>query len=219
MKQHSITYTNIHEAVFAALGLFLILFLAGCPDKPEEDYSVSLITIYNVPLKIPVKDNAAEANSTLKMYLIATNSLSYEVPYQCKGVVWMSLDSESTTKNQAFRNKVTVNEANNTYTVKMQLLKPNPGWGTAGYNWNYNLDTGFWSGTANFFTVLISPDTTVPHGVNAVWIKAGYTLNKGKLNIDWDKLINSRSPGPITEKQINDLYRDIITNDPEVITN
>lgn len=204
------------------LCLLFVLCLAGCPEKPEDDYSIGRITIINIPMEIPVRFNTTVKNPTYKAYIFASDTTSIDDPYVTKGVVW--LDSRDNAKNTARNGSVTKNEENNTYTVTMQLQKPNPGFNAEGQivnsvsYWDPNLITENWSDTANFFTVILSPQDTVGHKVNAIWIKGGYTLNKGKSIMDWEKLINSRIPGPMDEAQINAIYGNSITDDQDIAT-
>jgi len=153
-----------------AFTLFLCVFFAACDDGKEEDYSISEITITGIPKKIPVFNNDNDLNDTYKVYLNASNTQSENDPPVAKGVAKISDGTLSGDK----------------YTVTIKLQKPNPA-----DNKDPTLDTGSWSGTANYFSVVISPQD-VSAGVETIWAKAGLTLNNGKKNSAWDSLMDFR---------------------------
>jgi hypothetical protein len=188
-----------------AIALFLCVFFAGCDDgNNEEGYSIGEITIYNIPAQIPVFDNEAVSVPAFKIYLNASNTQSENDPPAAKGLA--KLSEEGTL-------------ADGKYTVTIKLQKPNP----SGEE-DPNADTGSWSGTANYFSVMISPANITEYGVKAVWVKAGTTLNKGKKNCDWDSLkpdfrtLIREDPDDKMEfaKKANALYTDIVCKDPDI---
>jgi len=188
-----------------AITLSFCVFFAACEDSQEEDYSISEITIYNIPEEIPVFGGDTDSVPAFKIYLNASNSQSETDPPAAKAVA-----------------KVTEGKLENgKYTVTIQLQKPNPP-----DKEDPNLDTGSWSGTASYFSITISPQDVSAHGVNAIWVKAGTTLNKGKKSCDW----NSRSLMDFRELIKNDpedrmgfakkataLFTDIVCKDPDII--
>ena len=178
----------------ALFSIITILCLSGCPQNAEEDISIGEITIFNIPAEVPVKGKST-SSPVFKVYLNASDSQSEFDPSVARGLTLISQGTLDSNKN--------------TYTVTIKLIKPNPE-----NNMDPDLKTDPWSGTANYFSVMISPKSVKGEGENAVWIKGGYTLTKGKANCDWDSLINFREttlPG-IPEKA-SALYRDIILND------
>jgi len=183
---------------FAAVCLLFALCFAGCgEDKPEGDYSVSAITIHNIPLQIPVRYNETEKNDTFKVYLLASNSMNPDDLPVAKGLVTVTPD---------------MLVDGTSYTVTIDLQKPNAKRGD-----DPNLPTGPWSGTASFFSIVISPKPA--DKVEDIWVKAGMTLNKGKENMDWggSGLLDSRSSGSlITPKQVDALYKEVVSLDPEI---
>jgi hypothetical protein len=200
-----------NTALLMVISLSLVLLFAGCPEEPEEDLGIGEITRTGIPAAIPVWDKAnkkdrddIEPNDTFKVYLNASNSMSPSVAPEAKGLIKVSPE---TLQNDG------------THTVTMRLQNPNPGFGKPEYNTNPNLDTGSWSGTASFFSITICPRDTVPNGIDAIWTRAGYTLNKGKKTIAWNGLsVNFRTSTIVTPSQINALYDDIVCKDPEIIT-
>jgi len=184
-------------AFFLLTGLSLLLFLA-CEEEPttqEENMSISEITIYNIPANIPVKGNTSVTNEAFKIYLNASNSQDPTVPPVAKGVAKLSAGTKNGEK----------------YSITIKLQKPN----TASDK-NPNTDTGSWSGTANYFSIMISPQSVVSDGINAVWMRAGMTLNKGKKECNWETLIDSRTNPLVKPEQIQALYNDIILNDGDI---
>jgi hypothetical protein len=151
-----------------AVTLFLLVFFTGCDE--EEDYSVGAITITGIPEEIPVMGNENVRNKTYKVYLNASNSQSENDTPVAKGV---ALVSEGTLTGGK-------------YTVTIQLQNPNPP-----DNDDPTNNTGPWSGTANYFSIVISPQD-VSAGVETIWAKAGLALDKGKKNTAWDSLMDFR---------------------------
>ncbi|MDR2576360.1 MAG: hypothetical protein LBC52_07970 [Treponema sp.] len=182
--------------------LFFCVFFTGCDDNDqEEDYSIGEITIYNIPENIPVFDNEEVTAPVFKIYLNASNSQSENDPPAAKGVAEASKGTR----------------ANDKYSVTIQLQKPNPK-----DEPDPNFITAPWSGTASYFSVVISP-YDVTNGVNTIWAKAGTTLNKGKKSCDWESLMDFRAliksdPEDKMEfaKKTNALFTDIVCKDPDI---
>ena len=184
-------------AFFLLTGLSLLLFLA-CEEEPttqEENMSISEITIYNIPANIPVKGNTSVTNEAFKIYLNASNSQDPTVPPVAKGVARFSTGTNKDGK----------------YSIKIKLQKPN-----IPSDKDPNTNTGQWSGTANFFSVMICPQSVASDGINAIWMRAGMTLNKGRKECNWDSLFDSRTNSLVKPEQIQALYNDIILNDDEI---
>jgi len=186
-----------------AMILFFCAFFAGCDDNAqEEDISIGEITIYNIPENIPVFENDTVTVPAFKIYLNASNSQSEKDPPAAKGVAKVSEGKLE----------------NGKYTVTIQLKKPNPQ-----DELNPNFDTDPWFGTASYFSVVISPQDVAIHGVNAIWAKAGTTLNKGKKSCDWNNLMNfreliKRDPEDKMEfaKKTKALFTEIVCKDPDI---
>jgi hypothetical protein len=173
--------------------LFLCIFFTGCKEDPE-DYSISEINITGIPARIPEFKNESVLKNIYKVYLNASDSQSENDPPVAKGVKQITADM------------IRVGE---TYTVTINLQNPNPS-----NIKNPNLDTGSWSGTAKYFSVVLSPQD-VTGGVNTIWVKAGLTLDKEKKNCDWNSLMDLRIlPG--YSSKINALYKDIVCEDPTI---
>ena len=190
------------KTCIAVLSVLLILCVTACPE-PEEDYNIGEITIYNIPANIPVLGKSAIISPTFKVYLNASNS--------------MSADDEPEAKGLALISSGVSNAVSQTYSVTMQLQNPNPP-----DEPDPNYDTGPWSGTALFFSIMISPQYVTEDEDNIIWVKAGTTLDKGKSRIDWSAsppLINFRNPDlPGTfAGETRSLYEEIILKDDDII--
>jgi hypothetical protein len=181
-------------AFFLLISLSLFLFFGCEEDELEEDKDISEITITNLPASIPLA-NGSGSNIAFKIYLNASDSQDPTVPPVAKGVAKFS---DGTLKGEK-------------YSIKIKLQKPNPK-----SKKDPNLDTGSWSGTANYFSVMISPQSVAENGQDAVWIKAGMTLDKGKKEYSWDKLIDFRNSTLVNPDQAEALYKDIILEDPDI---
>jgi len=189
--------------------VLLCIFFTACEEE-EGDYSISEITIYNIPAKIPVNGNESEGNNTFKVYLNASNSKAAEDFPVAKGVAKISdgkLESDGKYKG--------------TYTVTIKLQKPNPKNGM-----DPNLPTGPWSGEASFFLIVLSPQSVpqnVTSGVNLIWAKTGFTLDIGKEKCDWeDKKIfinfrDSALAGAMgLDTKTQELFMGIVLQDPDI---
>jgi len=180
--------------------LFAAFCLAGCADEPEtaDAKSISKITITDIPVQIPIKDEAGE-NLTFKVYLNASNTDNANVPPVAKGTALIS--------------NGTLNKSNNTYSVTLQLQNPNP---ISEDDPDY--DSGSWSGTARYFSVMISPQRLYGKGVNATWMKASTTaLDKGKSTTSWESLLDSRLLANLFVGKPEALYAGITAKDPDII--
>lgn len=204
MKQNS-KYFNPYSSMLLftsmLISLILVVSLSGCPEEVTQDYSISEVTIYNIPANIPVFGEENKTTPTYKVYIFASDSMSKDEPPVAKGLA-----------------KIVTPQPNGTYSITINLQNPNPI-----NDKNPNLNTGSWSGTADFFSIMISPQDTSVNGVDSVWIKGGYTLNIGKKNIDWNGspailLMDFRNdiPGMDFVDKAQALYDDIICNDPDI---
>jgi len=63
---------------------------------------------------------------------------------------------------------------------------------------------------------MICPQSVASDGINAIWMRAGMTLNKGRKECNWDSLFDSRTNSLVKPEQIQALYNDIILNDDEI---
>jgi len=213
MQQKSLY--KVSTTIKPALPLFallLLVFTACAPDTtPEEDTPqaspISKITISGIPASFPLEGSTPSVPlETFKVYLNASNSQSPNVPPAAKGVARVS----NATK-----------QIDGTHTVTIQLQNPNPPNIT-----DPNHPTADWSGTATYFSVVLSPKETKKYeenniAVRAIWIKASQYLNEGKSNITWDKglTVDFRKPlsiyGNLTP-QAEALYRDIVRADKDI---
>jgi hypothetical protein len=185
------------------INLILALFLAGCVEE-EEDTTISQITIFNIPASIPMVGGSG-SNPTYKIYLNASDSQAEEDPPVAKGIALMP----------------TATESNGTYTVTIDLKQPNTPEQT-----DPNAATGPWSGTARYFSLMISPATkTDTEGWNRVWVKAGTGLNKGKERLDWNNttlmdfrtlVANDPTDTMGFLSKLTALFNSIIINDSQI---
>ncbi|MCL2761694.1 MAG: hypothetical protein FWD36_00610 [Treponema sp.] len=188
---------------YSVLFLILVLCFAGCSEEPDADISIGTVTVFNIPASFTVdKSSTAIPLTTFKVYLNASN--------------YMDANKDPASKGMATVSEGTL--ANGTYTVTMQLEQPNHLFDPN--DKNPNLVTGPWSGTSIYFSIMISPQDTSAHGVDAIWAKGGYDLNKGKASINWNDLIDFRDGPAILQlgAKALALYNDIVCNDPEITT-
>ena len=207
---------KLHALCVTAMAFFF-LQIAGCLVEDEIDesrFGVGYITIKDIPPEIPVHNSNAQPAQTYKIYINISDSDKETDPPKAKGVARIS-------------DGILQDDGNYTVTIPLQNRNPvdgEPDYGIEGYD-NPNLGTGPWSGTAFFFSVMISPQNTSEHGVNAVWVIAGYDLNRAKQNMSWNVrplnqnfrssfLFNQLNLGP----KLNALYNDIIVKDPHITT-
>jgi len=188
------------KILLGVLILTLVFGLIGCDDDEEEveqDQSIGEITITNLPASIQVYDSVNKTytnttNTAFKIYINASNSQNESDLPVAKGVA----------------------KINGNTSVKIQLQKPN-----SASVLDPNTNTGSWSGTANYFSVVITPQSVASNTVNAIIVKGGYTLNKGKETCSWDSLMDLRTiaiPGVDYTSKIQALYNSIIVNDDDI---
>jgi len=185
----------------SAAALILCALFASCEE--DDDKSVSEITIYNIPAQIKVfDDNVDKSNPTFKIYLNASNSMSEDDDPAAKGVEYISNGTLSNEK----------------YSVTIKLHKPNP----KGVD-DPNATTAPWTGTAKYFSVMISPQDVGGYEHKAIWMKASTKpLDKGLKNCDWDKLKTDLSaaaksePNSALGKKVRALYEGITIKDNDI---
>ena len=198
-----------NKKLLAAIAVTTLLTFnfSGCGDDPMGDVSIEQITIYNIPATILVRDNTKITNPTFRVYLNASDSMDETDPPKAKGFVQVTPE---------------MLQPNGTYTVTMQLQNPNPDFYEEWYDANPNMETGPWSGTTLYFSIMISPQDVRPHGENAVWVKGNNDLNAGKANWNWNNRIDFRIVTSIGNINLNEkvaaLYNDIICSDPFITT-
>ena len=201
MKNFKLTLTG---------ALLLIVLASGCGEDPAGNKDIGEITITHIPADIPVWDpetnaNSSQANPAFKIYINASDSMDPTDPPKAKGLAFI-LDGVQT---------------GNTYTVTIPLQNPNPGFGEDDYDPDPTIGTSPWSGTARYFSIMISPENTVPHGLNAIWAKGVNNLDRGKQTISWNNptFVNFRGQ---TAQAMKDreaaLFSDIICSDPYITT-
>ena len=219
IKTNTLTYLTVK----AALICLFVICLAACPPEPDNDISIGEITIYNIPFSIEVAGKPGTSNHTYKIYVNASNYMDEDKPPAAQGFVIVTSDM--------------LDEVTNRYTVKIPLrtpkinLKPNLD-GTPNMNnppghiydpeQDPNEDLGPWKGTANFFSVLISPKNVETDGVNAIWAKGSMdSLNKSVANLDWNALMDFRNPELIEliGGRSKALFDDIVKRDPNIDSN
>ena len=188
---------------FVLAAVALALYLTG-RDEPK-DLSIGQITISGIPASFPKhqQGGGGAASNTFKVYLNASNSMDPTVLPVAKGLIKV----DDTMK------------VGDTYTVTINLQKANPKNGE-----DPNTSTEPWSGTSNYFSIMISPKD-VRGGIETVWARGGMTLNNGKRNITWNSLINFRGSyttednkwnSLVNVNQINALWTDIILLDTDL---
>jgi hypothetical protein len=203
MKKNKLCAVVFHIIFFPVISLFLLLCLIACLEEPEEDTSIGEITIYNIPERIPVFGNETVSVPFFKIYLNASNTQSKDDPPAAKGVAKFS-DGKL---------------EKGTYTITIQLQNPNPP-----DKKDPNEDTGLWSGTANYFSLMICPEDVSGYGVDAVWVKGGTTLNRGKESLDWESknLPDFRASMKLEDdplgaaEKTQALYADIVCKDGDI---
>jgi hypothetical protein len=192
----------------AAAALGVLCFFSCQPELEEEDITVSKITIYNIPDKIPVAGKPLTQNETYKIYLSASDSMDDTVPHQ--------------TQTTGFVRNGTFDAASGTWSITLDLRKPMPGHdGDPDEN-----NGGPWSGTANYFSVVITPKDVSEDGKDSIWIKASQKpLNIDMKDCDWEVLdtdFRAMAPGVANmldiPTKIRRLYEDIVLKDVDDIT-
>ena len=196
---------------FCAVFFTAILFFTGCQKEPANDFSISEITISNIPRTFTVKDNDAIILTTHKVYVYASDGMTNQTRAAAKGVIEVKPD---------------MLQSNDTYTVTIQMGKVSPYFKEHGttpkgpYDPNPNLDHGLWSGEARFFTIAICPQDASVHGENAIWMKGNYDFNVTKKNWNWLNPMNFRenTPGMGFPRKTWEFFHDNICYDPDIIT-
>jgi len=180
--------------------LFSVLIIVGCSDVPG-DLSVSEVTITDIPISFKVDNNSGSPDSvTYKVYLNASNSMNDTDPPAARGVVTLAPE---------------MLQPNHKYTVTIKLSTP------IIIGEDPDTETSPWSGTARYFSILISPqELKASDGVDAVWVKGSMIrLDKGNCNISWSEggLIDFRNRNSIFFSVIDGkaqyLYEGLIEND------
>ena len=202
--------TFVSRAAKIAAVVLLAAGLAACPPEPEADLSFDTITIYNIPATFSVDGQDIEV-VTFKVYV---NASDYRDPTKPPAA-------------QGFRKiDVRMKQANGTYTVPIPLRKPKINLatlpdGTPNPDYDDSLspneDDGPWRGTAELFSVMISPVMTpdLPeYKHNAIWARGGMTFDKSKERLDWENTLDFRTPGFGAEAEA--LYKNIIVRDEEL---
>ena len=212
------------SAVKAAILCLFVFCLSACPPEPEDDMTIGEITISNIPVSIPVFGSDSLTNPTFKIYVNASNYMDDDKPPAALGFLKITSDMLE----------------DNTYTVTIQLLdpvinlKPDKYGNESEYNPEpYNpllpidANHGPWKGTANFFSVMISPED-VTDGVKTIYAKGGIGLDKSKACIKWENkvednkvdLMDFRDSGNIsslgTDKKTLALFEDIVKRDTDI---
>jgi hypothetical protein len=162
-----------------ALTVAAVFGLASCAPE-EEDPSISEITIYNIPAQIPVIFENTVKYDTYKIYLNASDYMEEYKPPKAQGFLILTPEMK---------------QADGTYTAVIKLkkakvnLKIIDAQGTQNPDYNPNLDVneddGPWSGTAKFFSLLITPANKTEHAEKAIWIRGGGPLDKGMRSHNW----------------------------------
>ena len=201
MKKTKSVMSVLFVAAFFLLASLSLLLCLGCEDDDDDDLSIGEITVINIPVNIPVFNNEATANAAFKIYLNASDSQSENAPSVAKGVAKFSQDASN----------------KGTYSIKIKLQKPSKP--ISGEPGDPNEKTDSWSGTAKYFSIMICPQSVATDKINAVWIKGGYTLDKGKKECDWNNLMDFRVKGTdtlglIQKSQV--LYDSIVLKDKEI---
>ncbi|MCL2211481.1 MAG: hypothetical protein FWB95_06135 [Treponema sp.] len=210
---------DLISRLFPLFVAFLFLFIfAGCGEEPtEEDKTVSSITLFNIPEYIvvdnPVRsethpyyhENTNKKSEPFSVYINVSNNMDHT-------------DKEGNlllpeAKGYAQFKDAVFDETTRTYSITVNFMDPNPGFGMPPYNWRDKQ----WKGTANYFSVSISPYDITEFGLDEVWVRGGLTLNKGKESYDWTKLIDFRNTNTIDYTyQADELYKLIVSADRNI---
>ena len=213
--------------IFALIAGLVVFCMTGCSDESDGASGISTMTISNIPAAI-------SGNDTYKLYLSASNDTDPNGKAVCQAV--LILDTSTLPANTpeltytkedagADKTKVTVTMGSRSYSytvtksgvsykVTFPLRKP------AVRGTDPNLDNGSWSGKANFFSLMLTPQTVT--GTDSVYIKASMkSLNNdmAKLNwngglIDFQSSTNKGNSFYIDRKKA--LYDAIIVLDPHI---
>jgi len=214
---------SLIPAVF--LGLIVAACFLSCPENDEgEDRSVSSITIYNIPEFIIVDnptrktdhpyyrpDVVDKKSKPFSIYLNVSNSMDHTDKQG--NLLLPEAKGYAQFKNAEF------DENTKTYTITVNFMDPNPGFGMPPYNWRDKP----WKGTAKYFSVSITPYDISEYGLDEVWVKGGLTLDSGKASYDWSNprdLIDFRQRGTIDYSyQADELYKLIVSADRNMKSN
>ena len=220
--------------VFISVMCLTALCLFGCLGEDQgEDRSVNSITITGIPEFIAV-DNPrcnkkghdcltrdrpcrGESDPYYRDYDVDKKSSPFSI------YINVSDHMDHTDKNgnlllpvakgYAQFTEAELDPVKRTYTITVNFMDPNPGFGMP----PYNPSDKPWKGTAKYFSVSISPYDITEYGLDEVWVKGGLTLNKGKETIDWSRFIDFRKTGTIDYSyQADELYKLIISADKNI---
>jgi hypothetical protein len=198
-KQGGMMYKKVFSA---GLGVLLgTLILSSCPGTPEENLAVGEITIYNIPKTYTDKNDPAKSRTSYKVYVNASNDTDATKKHVAQGI----FDLANTTFNE-----------NNVATITIPLFKPLPGNDYKGADPDEN--GGPWSGEANFFSVVISPENAPDE--KAIFVKGSMTrLDKSNNNCNFASLYDlwdmPAIPGVVDnpKEKVKALYDDIVSKD------
>jgi hypothetical protein len=212
----------MRKFIFTLIVGFTIFCITGCSEEPDSDFSICTMTTYNIPARIPVLVKNAEKgsdytptyNEAYKVYLNASNSMDADKAPEAQAMVKLS---------------PAMLQENGTYTATFELRKPIVNLsGSPDYNPDLdpNDDRGPWSGTANYFSVMLSPQDVTKHGWNSIYIKASQkSLNKELINCDWNTSLNvdfneAIAAGQLQfmnlEGKMQSLYNELVCRDPDI---
>ena len=195
-----------------------IIFFSGCGDEDTaEDKTVDRITIFNIPEFIVVDNPVRNASHP---YYRLENVDKKSPPFSIYINVSNNMDHTDKEGNLLLPEakgyaqfEDAKQESDKTWTITVRFMDPNPGFGMPPYN---HKDKP-WKGTANYFSVSISPYDITEYGLDEVWVKGGLTLNKGKERYDWNKFIDFRKTGMIDYTyQADELYKLIVSADRNI---
>ena len=181
----------------------MVLFSIGCKNEPD-DYSISKVTIYNIPANIDVDDDSGDSNPTYKVYVNASNSMSDDDLASAYGFEILTSSMK---------------QANGTYTVTIDLFKPAS---NSQKLPEFISDIPFF-GTAKYFSIMLSPHYLHGKEEDAVWIKGSMDpLNKARQNINWESsfLLNFRNPLLAFldfKAKTKTICEGSVLNDPDII--
>jgi len=204
-KSYNVRSVLFRVVVFQAIILFL-LFCFGCKDETtkQEDLPIGEITVYNLPENIQVYNSATNkytdtTNDAFKIYFYVSDEQSESAPSVAKGLAKLSEKGKL---------------ENGKWSVTITLQKPN-----TPEEKDPNKNTGSWSGTANYFSVIICPKNTATDKQDAIYMRGGFTLDKSKEDCDWENLIDLRKMKDDTYfDKIKAFYDDVIVNDSDITT-
>jgi hypothetical protein len=163
----------------------LVLIFVGCSESPSDPEPTDKIIITNIPQQI-----GSNSKDSYKIYVSLSDSQNPSDPHKAQGTELLNGSFDS---------------------VTVKLYNPPPPDPNNPHP-DPDLHGDPWSGTAQYFSVTISPQTV--SSVDDINARPGLTFNKSKERISWEELLQ---PDLISPPQRQAIYEWIICKD-DVIT-